>query len=70
LGIDFLKEWQFWLSLVLLQISFGGFYNFFTIYNLRNGIPKEINGWLWTIGVVAEIVIFIYQYKFLNKNNA
>jgi len=68
--IDFLKEWQFWIALILLQISFGGFYNFFTIYNLNHGIPKEINGWLWSIGVIAEIIIFIYQYKFLNKNNA
>jgi len=68
--IDFLKEWQFWIALILLQISFGGFYNFFTIYNLSNGIPKEINGWLWTIGVVAEIIIFVYQCKFLNKNNS
>ena len=68
--IDFLKEWQFWLALILLQISFGGFYNFFTIYNLNAGISKEINGWLWTIGVVAEIIIFIYQYKFLNKENS
>ena len=68
--INLLKEWQFWLALILLQISFGGFYNFFTIYNLQHGIPKEINGWLWTIGVVAEVVIFIYQYKFLHKNNA
>jgi PPP family 3-phenylpropionic acid transporter len=68
--IDFLKEWQFWVALILLQISFGGFYNFFTIYNLTNGIPKEINGWLWTIGVVAEIVIFIFQYKFLNRDNS
>ena len=69
-GIDFLKEWQFWLSMILLQISFGGFYNFFTIYNLNAGIPKEINGWLWSIGVLAEIIIFIYQYKFLNRDNA
>ena len=68
--IDFLKEWQFWVALILLQISFGGFYNFFTIYNLHHGISKEINGWLWSIGVIAEIVIFIFQYKFLNKNNA
>jgi len=68
--IDFLKEWQFWIALILLQISFGGFYNFFTIYNLQHGIPKEINGWLWSIGVLAEIIIFIYQYKFLNKENS
>ena len=68
--IDLLKEWQFWAALILMQISFGGFYNFFTSYNLQHGIPKDINGWIWTIGVIAEIVVFIYQYKFLNKNNA
>jgi len=69
-SIDLLKEWRFWMALVLLQISFGGFYNFFTIYNLAHGISPQINGWLWSIGVIAEIVIFIYQYKFLNSNNA
>ena len=68
--IDFLKEWQFWIALILFQISFGGFYNFFTIYNIDHNIPKEINGWLWSIGVFAEVIIFIYQYKFLNENNA
>ena len=68
--IDFIKEWQFWVALILLQISFGGFYNFFTIYNISHNIPKEINGWLWSIGVFAEIIIFIYQYKFLDKTNA
>ena len=68
--IDFLKEWQFWVAMILLQISFGGFYNFFTIYNLNSGIEKEINGWLWSIGVLAEIIVFVYQYKFLNQNNS
>ena len=68
--IDFFKEWQFWIALILIQISFGGFYNFFTIYNLNAGISKEVNGWLWSIGVFAEIIIFIYQYRFLNKNNS
>jgi len=68
--IDFLKEWQFWIALILLQISLTGFYNFFTIYNIDAGIPKEINGWLWSIGSFVEIIIFMYQYKFLNKNNS
>ena len=68
--IDFSKEWHFWVALVLFQISFGGFYNFFTIYNLQNGISKEINGWLWSIGVFAEIMIFLSQHKFLTQKNA
>jgi PPP family 3-phenylpropionic acid transporter len=56
-------------SFNLLQISFGGFYNFFTIYNLNHHIPKEINGWLWAIGVTAEIIIFLIQHKFINKKS-
>jgi PPP family 3-phenylpropionic acid transporter len=48
-------------------MSFGGFYNFFTIYNLNHGIPKEYIGWLWAIGVSAEILIFIFQHRFISK---
>jgi len=66
-SINFLKEWKFWIALILLQISFGGFYNFFTIYNIEHGIKKEYIGWLFAIGVTAEIIIFIYQHKFINK---
>jgi len=65
--INFLKEWKFWLAVILLQISFGGFYNFFTIYNIENGIKKEYIGWLWAIGVMAEIFVFIYQHNFIKK---
>jgi len=64
--IDFLKEWKFWLALILMQISFGGFYNFFTIYLLNHGIKKEYIGWLWGIGVGAEIIIFLIGHKFLS----
>jgi len=64
--IDFLKEWKFWLALILMQISFGGFYNFFTIYLLNHNIKKEYIGWLWGIGVGAEIIIFLIGHKFLS----
>jgi len=61
------KEWKFWTALILMQISFGGFYNFFTIFNLKHGIEKEYIGWLWAIGVTAEIGIFVIGHKFLKK---
>jgi PPP family 3-phenylpropionic acid transporter len=66
-SINFLIAWKFWVALILMQISFGGFYNFFTIYNLNHHIPKEINGWLWAIGVIAEIIIFLIQHKFIKE---
>jgi PPP family 3-phenylpropionic acid transporter len=65
--IDFKKAWRFWVSVVLLQISFGGFYNFFTIYNLNYGIKEEYIGWLWAIGVIFEIGVFIFQHKFIGN---
>ena len=65
--INFLKTWKFWLCVIFIQLSFGGFYNFFTIYNLKAGISKEYIGWLWAIGVIAEILIFVYQHNFINK---
>jgi len=64
--ISFFKTWKFWLALILLQISFGGFYNFFTIYLLNHGVDKEYIGWLWGIGVGAEIIIFLIGHKFLS----
>ena len=65
--IDFLKTYKFWIALILFQISFGGFYNFFTIYNLNHGISKEYIGWLWAIGVIAEIFAFLIQHNFIKK---
>ena len=67
--IDFIKNYKFWLGLILIQISFGGFYNFFTIYLIKNGINKEYVGWLWGIGVMAEIVVFLIGHRFLHKLN-
>ncbi len=66
-SIDFKKEFRFWLSVILLQISFGAFYNFFTIYLLNHNLQKEYIGWLWAIGVSAEIVVFLTQHLFLNR---
>jgi len=65
--INIFKDYKFWLGLIFLQISFGGFYNFFTIYLINHGINKEYVGWLWGIGVSAEIIVFLTGHKFLHK---
>ena len=36
------KYWAFWASIFLFQLSFGAFYNFFTIYETSNGIPLNV----------------------------
>ena len=63
-----LKYWPFWLSLFLMQVSFGGFYNFFTIYETSYGISLEMTSYLWAFGVICEILIFYYQAPLLQKN--
>jgi len=63
-----LKYWPLWLSLFLMQVSFGGFYNFFTIYETSHGISLEMTSYLWAFGVICEVLIFYYQAPLLQKN--
>jgi PPP family 3-phenylpropionic acid transporter len=50
-----------WISIFLMQVSFGGFYSFFTIYETDHGISLETVSYLWSFGVLCEIVLFYYQ---------
>ncbi len=63
-----LKYWPFWVSLFLMQVSFGGFYNFFTIYETANGISLETTSYLWAFGVICEIIMLYYQAPILKHN--
>jgi PPP family 3-phenylpropionic acid transporter len=65
---SFLKYWPFWLSLFFMQMSFGGFYNFFTIYETEHGISLEMTSYLWSFGVICEILIFYFQAPLLKNN--
>jgi len=63
-----IKYWQFWLSLFLMQVSFGGFYNFFTIYETAQGISLETVSYLWSFGIICEIFMLYYQGGILKTN--
>lgn len=65
---NFLKYWPFWLSLFFMQMSFGGFYNFFTIYETSHGISLEMTSYLWSFGVVCEILMLYFQGPLLKNN--
>ncbi|HHO42451.1 MAG TPA: MFS transporter [Epsilonproteobacteria bacterium] len=58
----------FWLSLLLMQMSFGGFYNFFTIYQESHGVSLEIISWMWSFGVICEILMLYFQGPLLQRN--
>lgn len=62
------KYWAFWTSMFLMQVAFGGFYTFFTIYELEQGISKEIISYLWSFAVICEIAMLYFQGALLQRN--
>lgn len=62
------KYWAFWTSVFLMQVGFGGFYNFFTIYETSHGISLEMTSWMWSFGVICEIVMLYFQGPLLQRN--
>ena len=63
-----IRYWPFWLSLFLMQVSFGSFYNFFTIYESSYGLSLDTISYLWAFGVICEIVMLYFQAPILQKN--
>ena len=66
--IHFLRDYRLWLGLIFMQMSFGAFYNFFTIYATDHGISLDTTIYLWSFGVVVEIVMLYFQGRFLKEN--
>jgi len=57
-----------WISMFLMQVSFGGFYNFFTNYETSYGVSLQTVSYLWSAGVVFEIVMFYFQGSLLKNS--
>ncbi|TQV64452.1 MAG: MFS transporter [Sulfurovum sp.] len=62
------KYWAFWVSILFMQIGFGGFYNFFTVYETAHGVSLEMVSYMWSFGVICEIVMLYFQAPLLEKN--
>ena len=60
--------WAFWISAFLLQVSYGGFYNFFTIYETAQGFSQATISYLWSFAVVCEIVMLYFQGPLLRTH--
>lgn len=65
---DLKKVVFLWISIFLMQVSFGAFYNFFTIYETSHGVSLEITSYLWAFGVICEILFFYFQAPLLQYN--
>ena len=66
--VTLLKHWKLWLSLMLMQVSFGAYYNFFTIYETAYGVTLDMTINLWVFGVIVEIFMLYFQGKLLKLN--
>jgi len=54
---------MFFMAGILLQLSFGPYYSFFALYLMDLQYPGFAVGILISLGVIAEITIFIYAGK-------
>ena len=63
--INLFADWRLWVGLVLMQMSFGAYYNFFTIYATNNGITLDTTIYLWSFGVLVEIIMLYFQGRLL-----
>ena len=60
----------FFVAAFLTQISFGPFYTFFSIYLSEHGYSTGTQGVLWTVGVLAEIVVFFLSSRIFRRWDA
>lgn len=61
---------QFLAVALLMQIGFGPFYVFYTLYLGENGHGKDTIGGLWALGVLAEIGLFLLAPRLLRRFGA
>lgn len=51
----------------LVQMSHGPYYTFYTIYLEQHGYNRGLIGQLWALGVIAEIIIFLFMHHWLPR---
>ncbi|MCW6556041.1 3-phenylpropionate MFS transporter [Yersinia ruckeri] len=54
--------WRFLLCVTLLQGAHAGYYSFSSIYWNEAGYSAATIGYLWALGVVAEILVFAFSH--------
>ena len=58
------------LAAFLIQASHGPYYTFFSIFAEANGYSRGLIGQLWSLGVIAEVVVFFLVYRWLLRLGA
>jgi PPP family 3-phenylpropionic acid transporter len=50
-----------------MSAAHGALYVFYSIYLVDNGYGKALVGWMWTLGVLAEIVVFLFMPRLMKR---
>jgi len=50
-----------------MSAAHGALYVFYSIHLVDNGYGKALVGWMWTLGVVAEIVVFLFMPRLIKR---
>ncbi|MDX1294659.1 MAG: MFS transporter [Sulfurimonadaceae bacterium] len=66
--LQIIGHWPLWVGFALMQVSFGAFYNFFTIYETAHGVSLDMTIYLWTFGVIVEIAMLYFQGPLLRRD--
>jgi len=60
----------FFLVCFLLQAGHGPYYAFYSIYMESVGYSKTVIGQFWALGVLAEVIVFIFMHRLLKYYGA
>ncbi len=52
---------------VLMQFSHGPYYSFISLYLEQLGYSRSLVGWLWALGVIAEVLLFMVMARVLAR---
>jgi PPP family 3-phenylpropionic acid transporter len=55
----------FFVAVALMQLSHGPYYTFLSIHLEAQGYGRGLIGLLWALGVLAEIVLFMFMHRLL-----
>jgi PPP family 3-phenylpropionic acid transporter len=58
------------LACILQAISHGAYYTFFSIFLEDQGYSRSFVGWMWALGVLAEVILFIFVYRLFDRFEA
>lgn len=62
--------WVLLVACALQQASHGAYYTFFSIYLEDHGYSRTFTGWMWALGVIAEVVLFLFMYRLIQRFGA